>query len=119
MPWLRWIELFSGRRSGSLATNMSLTLVTLEIAPSAEADEVTFYRGAEYEALLDWARMGRFVLALVAEERDELTLLCLQSPEEIRREIAGLPLVSAGLARVDIRRVMSLKMDDPIGSPLH
>jgi len=117
MPWLRWIEWFSGRRSGRLSTNMELTLVTLGIMPSAHAEEVTFYRSAEYEALLEWARMGRFILALAAEERDELTLLCIQTPEEISREIEELPLVAAGLARVDIRRVMSLRMDDP-GAPI-
>jgi hypothetical protein len=68
--------------------------------------------------LLEWARMGRFVLALAAEERDELTLVCLQTPEQLRREIEELPLVAAGLAQVDIRRVMSLGMNDPAAPPL-
>lgn len=112
MPWLRWIDVFSRRSSGSLAANMPITLVTLRIEPTAGNDEVSFYRGAEYEALMKWARMGRFILALAATERDELTLLCVQSPEEMRAEIAELPLVSAGLATFDIRPVMSLRMDD-------
>lgn len=113
MPWLRWIEWFSKRPSGQLAPNMAITLVTLRIEPSARNDEVSFYRSAEYDALLDWARMGRFVLALATTNRDELTLLCLQSPEEMRAEIEELPLVSAGLATFDIRPAMSLRMDEP------
>jgi hypothetical protein len=112
MPWLRWIEWFSGRPSGLLAPNMAITLVTLRIAPAAIKDEVTFYRSAEYEALLDWAKTGRFILALASTDRDELTLLCIQSPEEMRAEIAELPLVAAGLATVDIRPAMSLRMDE-------
>jgi len=112
MPWLRWIEWFSGRPKGLLAPNMAITLVTLRIAPAAGSDEVSFYRSAEYDALLEWARMGRFILALAGTDRDELTLLCIQSPEEMLAAIAELPLVSAGLATVDIRPAMSLRMDD-------
>ncbi len=112
MPWLRWIEWFSKRPAGQLAPNMAITLVTLRVEPSARVDEVSFYRSAEYDALLEWARMGRFILALAATERDELTLLCLQSPAEMQAEIADLPLVSAGLATYDIRPVMSLRMDN-------
>ncbi len=113
MPWLSWIERFGGRRAGRLSTNIALTLVTLRVMPSAEADEVKFYRSAEYEALLEWARVGRFIFALATEERDELTLVGLQSPEEMRAEIEQLPLVAAGLATFDVRRVMSLRMNDP------
>lgn len=112
MPWLRWIEWFSGRPKGLLAPNMAITLVTLRIAPAAVSDEVSFYRSAEYQALLDWARMGRFILALASTERDELTLLCIQSPDEMRTAMAELPLVAAGLATVDIRPAMSLRMDE-------
>lgn len=112
MPWLRWIEWFSGRPKGLLAPNMAITLVTLRIAPAAVTDEVSFYRRAEYGALLEWARMGRFVLALAGTDRDELTLLCIQSPEEMREEVANLPLVAAGLATFDIRPAMSLRMDE-------
>jgi hypothetical protein len=112
MPWLRWIEWFSGKPKGLLAPNMAITLVTLRIAPAAGCEEVSFYRSAEYDALLDWARMGRFVLALASTDRDELTLLCIQSPEDMHREIAGLPLVAAGLATFDIRPAMSLRMDE-------
>ncbi|MFO6445925.1 hypothetical protein ACLBKU_02150 [Erythrobacter sp. NE805] len=111
MTWLRWIEWFSGRREGALAPNMPVTLVTLRITPAAGSDEVGFYRGAEYEALLEWARMGRFILALASTDRDELTLLCIQSTEAMRAEIAELPLVAAGLAMADIRPAMSLRMD--------
>lgn len=112
MPWLRWIEWFSGRPKGLLAPNMAITLVTLRIAPAAVSDEVSFYRSAEYQALLDWARMGRFILALASTDRDELTLLCVQSRDEMRAAIAELPLVAAGLATVDIRPAMSLRMDE-------
>lgn len=95
---------------------MAITLVTLRIAPAALNDEVSFYRSAEYDALLEWARMGRFILALATTDRDELTLLCLQTPGEMRSEIEHLPLVAAGLASYDIRPVMSLRMDE---SDLH
>ncbi len=111
MTWLRWIERFSGRPDGSLAPNMPVTLVTLRIAPAAMSDEVGFYQSAQYDALLEWARMGRFILALASSERDELTLLCIQSPGDMRKEIAELPLVAAGLATADIRAAMSLRMD--------
>lgn len=110
MPWLRWIEWFAERPRGLLAPNMPITLVTLRIASAAGSEEVSFYRSAEYDALLEWARMGRFVLALASTTRDELTLLCIQTPEEMHEEIAGLPLVAAGLATFDIRPVMSLRM---------
>lgn len=112
MTWLRWIEWFSKRPSGMLVSNMAITLVTLRVSPSAVTDEVIFYRSAEYDALLQWARMGRFILALASADRDELTLLCIQSPSEMQAEIADLPLVAAGLATYDIRPVMSLRMDD-------
>ena len=118
MPWLRWIEWFSQRPLGSLSPNMALTLVTLRIEPSAPNEEVCFYRSAEYDALLKWARMGRFILALATTDRDELTLLCLQTPEEMRAEIEDLPLVAAGLAKYDIRPAMSLRMDDASGAIL-
>jgi hypothetical protein len=112
MTWLRWIEWFSKRPSGQLVSNMAITLVTLRVSPSAVTDEVSFYRSAEYNALLNWARMGRFILALASIDRDELTLLCIQSPAEMQAEVADLPLVAAGLATYDIRPVMSLRMDD-------
>jgi hypothetical protein len=111
MPWLRWIEWFSGRPKGLLAPNFAITLVTLRIAPAAITDEVGFYRSAEYDALLEWAQMGRFILALASTGRDELTFLCIQSPEEMRAAIGELPLVAAGLATADIRPTMSLRMD--------
>lgn len=114
MAWFRWIEWFSGRPKGLLAPNMAITLVTLRIAPAAVTDEVSFYRSAEYDALLEWARMGRFILALASTTRDELTLLCIQSPAEMEAEIAHLPLVAAGLATFDIRPAMSLRMDEDI-----
>lgn len=112
MPWLRWIEWFSGHPKGLLAPNMAITLVTLRIASAAVTDEVSFYRSAEYDALLEWAKMGRFILALASTDRDELTLLCIQTPEEMRGSIAELPLVAAGLATVDIRPAMSLRMNE-------
>jgi hypothetical protein len=93
---------------------MAITLVTLRIAPTAGTDEIKFYRSAEYDALMEWAKMGRFILALAATERDELTLLCVQPPDEMRAQVEELPLVAMGLATFDIRQVMSLKMDDEV-----
>lgn len=113
MPWRRLTDWFSGRRSGLPGTDMPLTLVTLSAMEHAERDEVAFYSDAEYAALIDWARMGRFILALSAVERDELTLLCVQSPDEMLMQVENLPLVSAGLATFDIRRVMPLRLTNP------
>jgi len=119
MTWLSWIEWFSKRPSGSLAPNIAITLVTLRVSPSAVTDEVSFYRSAEYDTLLEWARMGRFILALASADRDELTLLCVQSPAEMEAQIADLPRVATGLATYDIRPVMSLRMDDDGQLALH
>ena len=116
MPWLSWIQAFSRRKAGLLAPSLPLTLGTVAMIKTFEAEEASFYRTVEYEALLDWARMGRFILALAGSDRDELILLCLQSPAEISEEIERLPLVAAGLATVDIRPVMSLRLGDPVDS---
>lgn len=112
MPWLRWINLFAGRAPRSLVPNMTITLVTLRVVAEAMSEEVAFYCHAEYEAILEWARMGHFILALAATDRDELTLVCVQTPEEMRLLIDDLPLVTAGLATFDIRSAMALRMDD-------
>lgn len=118
MPWHRLIDWFSGRRTGLPDGDVPLTLVTLSTMDHAASEEVAFYSDAEYAALIDWARMGRFILALSASERDELTLLCVESPEEIVEEVKGLPLVSAGLATYDIRRVMPLRLTNPVSIKL-
>lgn len=110
MPWHRLIDWFAGKRSGLPGSDMPLTLVTLSAVEAAEKAEVAFYSDAEYAALVEWARMGRFILALSASDRDELTLLCVQTPDEMRAEVENLPLVSAGLATFDIRKVMPLRL---------
>lgn len=112
MPWRRSTLWLSGRRSPLLDDAMAFTLVTLSAIEPAEHDEVAFYRDAKYAALVEWAKMGRFILALAATERDELTLLCVETPAEMRMRVQELPMVAAGLARFDIRTVMSLRFDD-------
>lgn len=110
MPWHRLIDWFAGKRSGLPGSDMPLTLVTLSAVDAAESAEVAFYSDAEYAALIEWARMGQFILALSACNRDELTLLCVKTPDEMRAEVESLPLVSAGLATFDIRKVMPLRL---------
>ena len=118
MTWHNLNDWFSRRPAETLQGDVSLTLVTLSTMDHAASEEVAFYSDAEYAALIDWARMGRFILALSASERDELTLLCVESPEEIVEEVKGLPLVSAGLATYDIRRVMPLRLTNPVSIKL-
>lgn len=118
MPWHRLIDWFTGKRPAPLGRPMPMTLVTLSAITPMAIDEFEFYGDAEYAALLEWARMGRFILALSATERDELTLLCVQTPEEMRVEVEMLPLVAAGLARFDIRVVMPLRLTNPSSGTL-
>lgn len=117
MPWQRLQDWLSGRRRFQLAETMPLTLVTLAAMDHAEAEEVAFYSDAEFDALVEWARMGRFILALTATDRPELTLLCVEGLAEITDEVRQLPLVSAGLASFDIRVVMPLRLIE-VGGPL-
>lgn len=110
MPWHRLIDWFAGKRAGLPGSDMPLTLVTLSAVEAAESAEVAFYSDAEYAALIEWARMGRFILALSANDRDELTLLCVQTTDEMCAEVGNLPLVAAGLATFDIRKVMPMRL---------
>ena len=71
MPWHRLIDWFTGKRPAPLGRPMPMTLVTLSAITPMAIDEFEFYGDAEYAALLEWARMGRFILALSATERDE------------------------------------------------
>ncbi|WP_374132823.1 hypothetical protein [Sphingomonas sp. 28-62-20] len=89
---------------------MPMTLVTLRGTEGACADEVAFYTDAEFDALVDWAKSGLFVMAFVARERDELVLLCTESVEAMRLQVSQLPLVAAGLAKADIRSVATLRL---------
>jgi hypothetical protein len=109
MAWQRLQDWLVGRSSFTVDETMPLTLVTLTAKPTAESEEMAFYRNAEFEMLVEWARMGRFILALNAVDRNELTLLCVENLDEMTAEVQRLPLVAAGLACSDIRVVMPLQ----------
>lgn len=89
---------------------LPITLVTLRGTEGACTDEIAFYAGAEFDALVDWATSGRFVMAFVAGDRDELVLLCTESVDAMRIQVSQLPLVIAGLAQADIRSVATLRL---------
>lgn len=105
MAWRRLQDWLVGRNRLTVGSSTPLCLVTLTIKASAETDEVAFYRNAEFEMLVEWARMGRFVLALNAADRNELTLLCSEDLAAMTAEVQRLPLVAAGLVQCDIRMV--------------
>lgn len=109
MPWRRLQDWLAGRRSFVVDKAMPLTLVTLTAATTAEADELAFYSNAEFDMLVEWASMGRFILALNGINRNELNLLCVEDVAEMTAEVERLPLVVAGLACYDIRAVMPLQ----------
>lgn len=117
MPWRRLNSWYAGLRRGRQEPSMPLTLITLRSIPGSTADELAFYTGAEFEALVDWAKNGRFVMAFVARERDELTLLCTESVAAMRAHVGRLPLVAAGLAEAEIRLVSMLRLTDPAIPP--
>ncbi len=112
MPWQKLQDWLAGRRRYFVAETMPLTLVTLSAMENAAAEEVAFYSDAEFDTLVEWARMGRFILALSGTDRAELTLLCVEGLAEMTAEVERLPLVTAGLARYDIRVVMPLHLFD-------
>jgi hypothetical protein len=119
MAWQRLHNWLAGRRSFSVDATMSLTLLTLVAKPNVEADELAFYADAEFEMLVEWARMGRFILALNAADRNELTLLCVDDVYAMAAEVERLPLIAAGLAQYDIRTVIPLKFLNISQSGLH
>lgn len=119
MPWKRLAGWFPGRRFVRLAETQQLTLVTLSARPGASAEEVDFHSEAEFDALIDWARTGRFILALASAERDELVLLCVESVAAMEAEVRQLPLVAARLAAFDIRPVMPLRLVEVSGPTSH
>ena len=114
MPWKKLQSWFESLRRGQNEPPMPLTLITLRGVAGTSEDEVEFYRHAEFDALVDWARNGRFVMAFVARDRDELTLLCTESVGAMEVHVGELPLVAAGLAEADIRTVSMLRL---AGSP--
>lgn len=116
MPWNRLASWYSNWRRGQRETPMPLSLVTLRGLPGLSGDEVAFHTAAEFEALTEWAKNGRFVMAFVALERDELTLLCTETPAEMEAHVSILPLVAAGLAVADIRLVSMLRLTNPTES---
>jgi hypothetical protein len=109
MAWHRLQDWLVVRRSFTADESMPLTLVTLTVMANAQRDEVLFYADAEFEMLVEWARAGRFILALNAVDRNELTLLCVENVPDMTAELERLPLVMAGLASFDIRVVMPLQ----------
>lgn len=119
MPWQKLQNWLSREPRLTLAETAPLTLITLSVVEDALDEEFAFYRDAEFDALLEWARMGRFILALSAADRPELTLLCVEGIREMTIEVQQLPLVAAGLARFDIRTVMPLRLTVVGGSRLH
>lgn len=116
MPWNLLFPWSASARRGPKESPMPLTLITLRGIPGSKADEVAFYTSAEFEALVDWAMNGRFVMAFVARERHELTLLCTESVAAMQAHVSSLPLVAAGLAEADIRMVSMLRLTNPSSS---
>lgn len=116
MPWNLLSSWYASLRRGHKDPPMPLTLITLRGIPGSSADEVAFYTSAEFDALVDWAMNGRFVMAFVASDRDELTLLCTESVAVMQTHVSSLPLVAAGLAEADIRLVSMLRLANPVGS---
>lgn len=110
MPWNLLYSWYATMRRGQKEPPMPLTLITLRGIPGSSEDEVAFYTSAEFDALVDWAMNGRFVMAFVAQERDELTLLCTESVAVMQAHVGSLPLVAAGLAQADIRLVSMLRL---------
>lgn len=116
MPWKLLQSWYMSFRSPNRDQPMPLTLVTLCGKAGTSADEVAFYTSAEFDVLVDWAMNGRFVMAFVARDRDELTLLCTESIDVMQMHVRSLPLVAAGLADVDIRTVSMLRLANPVSS---
>ncbi|OYY68147.1 hypothetical protein [Sphingomonas sp. 28-63-12] len=116
MPWKMLHSWYATLRRGQADPPMPLTLVTLRGMEDSTQDEIAFYAEAEFEALVDWAANGCFVMAFVARERDELTLLCTESVETMQMRVRELPLVVAGLAHADIRTVATVRLASPVAS---
>lgn len=110
MPWNRLAAWFSTERTMTQWPTEPMTLVTLALNDHAEPEEIDFYRDAEYNALTAWALSGGFILALAAIGRSELTMLCPAGVQETVGAVEKLPMVSGGLAHVDIRGVTPLRV---------
>lgn len=96
-----------------------LTMVTLAIIHDDPASSA-FYASTELEMLLEWARTGHFILALVAIDRAELTLVCVDPVDAVTARINQLPLVEAGIAFADIRAVTTVRLEGALPlSPPH
>ncbi len=90
-----------------------LTMVTLAIVGD-DTGSSAFYASTELEMLKEWARTGQFVLALVATDRAELTLVCVDPVDAVTARVNQLPLVEAGIACADVRSVTTLRFDRAI-----
>lgn len=93
-----------------------LTMVTVAITHADPASSA-FYASTELEMLLEWAKTGQFILALVATDRAELTLVCVDPVDAVAARVNQLPLVEAGIACADIRAVTTLRLDERLRLP--
>ena len=116
MPWRHLSTWFAERQDTPAEAPMQLTMVTLRATEPADPIAIAFHAEAEFAALVEWALAGRFVLAFAALDRDELTLLCAQPKAVVEAQVSGLPFVAAGLASVDLRAIIPLRLTDQ--SPL-
>lgn len=116
MPWHQLYSWYVDLRRGRERSPMPLTLVTLRALDGASEEELAFYSSAEFDALVDWAMKGRFVMAFVADDREELTLLCTEPIAVMQAHVGDLPLVAAGLAEADLRQVSMVRLTGPAAS---
>ncbi|OYY90619.1 MAG: hypothetical protein B7Y45_06635 [Sphingomonas sp. 28-66-16] len=119
MAWKQLSSWFVKERKPLPERPMPLTMVTLRGIEGANADEIAFYAEAELDALVGWAQSGRLVLAFAAVERDEINLMCSDPIDQMRRCIDELPLVAAGLVEVDMRVVLSLRLNGTGPASVH
>lgn len=87
-----------------------LTMVTIAIIHN-DPGSSAFYGSTALEMLMDWARTGHFILALVATDRTELTLVCIDPVDAVTAQVNQLPLIEAGIAFADIRAVTTMRFE--------
>lgn len=118
MPWNQLSPRFA-HQSPTQDRPPPLTMVTLAIINDDPASSA-FYASTELEMLLEWAQTGQFILALVATDRAELTLVCVDPVDAVTARVNQLPLVEAGIAFADIRAVTTFRLDAALRfSPPH
>ena len=110
MAWRRLADWLKARASTADWPDMPMTLATLSLRFDSAPAKVEALAAAEYAALMEWAEAGGFILALHAQTRAELTLLCPMGPLAVTARIRVLPLTRAGLVLYDVREVMPLRV---------